>query len=563
MSMKLEEFARESRATHKGDKSGVPIVGLEHLIPQEIKFSGYDVDTENTFTKTFKKGQILFGRRRAYLKKAAIADFDGICSGDITVIEAIPGKVDPLLLPFIIQNDKFFDYAVSRSAGGLSPRVKWEHLKDYEFDLPPIEEQRILADKLWAAYRLKESYKKLLTATQEMVKSQFIEMFGTVENNTHNFPIMTIGEFANCFAGATPSTSHPEYWENGRIRWMSSGEVHKGHVEDTDSRITELGYKSASTRMVPIHSIVIAIAGQGKTRGTVAITEVDLCTNQSLCAIVPDERVNYSYLYHNLQGRYLELRGLSGDVNGRGGLNLKIIQKIPVILPPIEKQQQFASIAQQADKSKFGDFKSQFIEMFGNPLSSKQKNELKRLGQCCIINPRRPNIALCDTDKVSFIPMPAVSEDGYLVDMADEEYGKVKKGFTYFENNDVLFAKITPCMENGKGAIAYGLTNGIGVGSTEFHVLRPINGISSPYWLLTLTRMPIFRERAAKNMSGTGGQKRVSASYLNHFMVGLPAIEEQRRFEAIYRQADKSKSVIQKALVYLNDIQSDELRKIA
>ena len=184
---------------------------------------------------------------------------------------------------------------------------------------------------------------------------------------------------------------------------------------------------------------------------------------------------------------------------------------------------------------------SQFIEMFGNPLSSKQKNELKRLGQCCIINPRRPNIALCDTDKVSFIPMPAVSEDGYLVDMTDEEYGKVKKGFTYFENNDVLFAKITPCMENGKGAIAYGLTNGIGVGSTEFHVLRPINGISSPYWLLALTRMPIFRERAAKNMSGTGGQKRVSASYLDHFMVGLPAIEEQRRFEAIYRQADKSK----------------------
>ena len=185
--------------------------------------------------------------------------------------------------------------------------------------------------------------------------------------------------------------------------------------------------------------------------------------------------------------------------------------------------------------------KSQFIEMFGNPLSLNQKNELKRLGECCILNPRRPNIALCDTDKVSFIPMPAVSEDGYLVDMTDEEYGKVKKGFTYFENNDVLFAKITPCMENGKGAIVHGLTNGIGMGSTEFHVLRPINGISSPYWLLALTRMPIFRERAAKNMSGTGGQKRVSASYLDHFMVGLPAIEEQRRFEAIYRQADKSK----------------------
>lgn len=239
------------------------------------------------------------------------------------------------------------------------------------------------------------------------------------------------------------------------------------------------------------------------------------------------------------------------------------IKKMKVPVPSMDEQILFVEVLTQADKSKFGDFKSQFIEMFGNPLSLNQKNELKRLGECCILNPRRPNIALCDTDKVSFIPMPAVSEDGYLVDMTDEEYGKVKKGFTYFENNDVLFAKITPCTENGKGAIVHGLTNGIGMGSTEFHVLRPINGISSPYWLLALTRMPIFRERAAKNMSGTGGQKRVSASYLDHFMVGLPAMEEQRRFEAIYRQADKSKSVIQKALVYLNDIQSDELGKIA
>lgn len=183
------------------------------------------------------------------------------------------------------------------------------------------------------------------------------------------------------------------------------------------------------------------------------------------------------------------------------------IKKMKVPVPSMDEQILFVEVLKQADKSKFGDFKSQFIEMFGNPLSLNQKNELKRLGECCILNPRRPNIALCDTDKVSFIPMPAVSEDGYLVDMTDEEYGKVKKGFTYFENNDVLFAKITPCMENGKGAIVHGLTNGIGMGSTEFHVLRPINGISSPYWLLALTRMPIFRERAAKICLEQAGRK--------------------------------------------------------
>jgi len=139
--------------------------------------------------------------------------------------------------------------------------------------------------------------------------------------------------------------------------------------------------------------------------------------------------------------------------------------------------------------------------------------------------------------------MPSVSENGYLQDVVDEEYGKVKKGFTYFENNDVLFAKITPCMENGKGAIAEGLINNIGMGSTEFHVLRPIEGVSSPYWLLALTRLPIFRERASKNMTGTGGQKRVPANYLENFMVGHPSIEEQNRFENIYKQADKSKYI--------------------
>ena len=141
--------------------------------------------------------------------------------------------------------------------------------------------------------------------------------------------------------------------------------------------------------------------------------------------------------------------------------------------------------------------------------------------------------------------MPSVSENGCFQDVTDEEYGKVKKGFTYFENGDVLFAKITPCMENGKGAIAEGLTNNIGMGSTEFHVLRPIEEISSPYWLLALTRLPIFRVRASKNMTGTGGQKRVPTNYLENFMVGLPPIEEQNRYENIYKQADKSGSVLQ------------------
>ena len=184
---------------------------------------------------------------------------------------------------------------------------------------------------------------------------------------------------------------------------------------------------------------------------------------------------------------------------------------------------------------------SRFIEMFGNPLSQEQIFPLVKLGDCVEINPRRDSVALDDSDLVSFVPMPSVSEEGFLQDVADVEYGTVKKGFTCFKNGDVLFAKITPCMENGKGAIAEGLTNDLGMGSTEFHVLRPIEGLSTRYWVFALTRLPIFREQAAKNMTGTGGQKRVPAPYLSGFQIGLPPVTLQNEFAELYKQADKSK----------------------
>jgi len=176
MRVRLGEVASESRETLRGSKRSLPVVGLEHIIPGELTLAAWDTDSENTFTKTFRKGQMLFGRRRAYLKKAAVAPFDGICSGDITVIEAAANKLLPELLPFVIQNDAFFDFAVEKSAGSLSPRAKWEHLQNFGFDLPPLEEQRRLADLLWAANATREAYNKLMSLTEQIVKSQFVGM---------------------------------------------------------------------------------------------------------------------------------------------------------------------------------------------------------------------------------------------------------------------------------------------------------------------------------------------------------------------------------------------------
>ena len=190
----LGDVAVEHKETCKGSKDGYPIVGLEHLIPEEITLTAWNEGSENTFSKMFRKGNVLFGRRRAYLKKAAVAPFDGICSGDITVIEAKSDRILPELLPFIIQNDDLFEFAVGKSAGSLSPRVKWEHLKNYEFELPDMEKQKELAELLWAMDNTKKSYQKLIVATDELVKSQFIEMFGDPVKNPFGWPTMTLDQ---------------------------------------------------------------------------------------------------------------------------------------------------------------------------------------------------------------------------------------------------------------------------------------------------------------------------------------------------------------------------------
>lgn len=183
--------------------------------------------------------------------------------------------------------------------------------------------------------------------------------------------------------------------------------------------------------------------------------------------------------------------------------------------------------------------------MFGELGKDDKGWGLTTLGQCCELNPKRPR-NIDDELMVSFVPMPAVSEDG-KIDISDTRpYKEVRKGFTYFAENDVIFAKITPCMENGKGAVARNLEGGIASGSTEFHVLRPIAGKSNPYWLYIITMFESFRVGARKVMTGTGGQLRVPIGYLKDYPISLPPIGLQNTFEDFVHQSDKSKSYVKK-----------------
>ncbi len=285
------------------------------------------------FHRKFVKGQVLYGSRRTYLRKVAFAEFDGICANTTLVLEPTDGSLLPELLPFIMQSESFTEFSVKNSKGSVNPYINWSDLARYQFPLPPLDEQRRIAEILWAA---DEVITKNLVTLQRL-----ISLKGSVE-------------------------------EESFFRCRDSGQ--------------------------------------------------------------------------------------------------------PTLL-------------------------SEIAEV--NP-SSKSKCK--------------------DEELVSFITMADVSEDGEIINRQSKMYGEVKKGYTFFQDGDILFAKITPCMENGKGELALNLINGIGFGSTEFHVLRPMDSRDTAFiYFLTMNKK--FRQQARRFMRGTAGQLRVPKDFLDEYVIDcLPKV---------------------------------------
>lgn len=161
----------------------VHVVGLEHIDSGDIHLRhSASIEEGTTFTKKFSKGDVLFGRRRAYLKKAANANFEGICSGDITVMRVKEELLIPELLPFIVKNEKFFDHAITHSAGGLSPRVKFKDLANYEFLLPPKEQHAEIAELLWSVDKVIQEDLKVLKTFENLLYAKTKSFFQDSQN---------------------------------------------------------------------------------------------------------------------------------------------------------------------------------------------------------------------------------------------------------------------------------------------------------------------------------------------------------------------------------------------
>ena len=341
----LENVAQERRENIKTSKDNFPVVGLEHIIPMQIQLTDWSTDKDNTFTKVFKKGDILFGRRRAYLKKAALAPFDGICSGDITVISPIAEKIEPTLLPFIIQNDDFFDVAVEKSAGSLSPRVKWEHLKTYSFELPFMEKQRELAQILWAAEETKQSYKSLLQKTDDLVKAKFEEMF-------ENCDKCKLSDLAEISVGQ--SSPYDDEFSKVGIPFIKAGNLESLKLNKyTEYDCNLVSEDIITKKKLKLHkkgTVLVAKSGMSCLSGHVYTLKVPSFVVSHLACIEYKKNISFPEFIKI----FFDVVGVKELIKDPSYPSIQLQQFAEMKIPKASynQQKEFAEFAKQAEKSK-------------------------------------------------------------------------------------------------------------------------------------------------------------------------------------------------------------------
>jgi len=233
--VKFGEIARNISERVNPSETNLDVyVGLEHLDPQSLRISRRGVPSDVKGQKLrVRPGQIIFGKRRAYQKKLAVADFDGICSAHAMVLEAVPGKIIPELLPFFMQSDMFMDRAVAISEGSLSPTIKWKTLAIQEFPLPPIERQKEILEVLEKVEESELKIDNILNSAFKLMNSSMRYLF----NPQKDWRTTKLHEVGDIVTGKTPPKKDSSNW-NGTYLWATAEDFNGKYINDTKLKLT-------------------------------------------------------------------------------------------------------------------------------------------------------------------------------------------------------------------------------------------------------------------------------------------------------------------------------------
>ena len=330
-------------------------LGLEHLDSGSLKVTRYGSEVAPIGEKLImRKGDVLFGKRRAYQKKVAIAPFDGIFSAHGMVLRPKEDVIDKDFFPLFISSDYFLDAAIKISVGSLSPTINWRDLKELEFELPDLDTQRRLAAVLWAMNETMDSYKELIAATDELVKSQFMEQFKELielpEACSKIEDVCTVFADGDWIESKDQSDEGIRLIQTGNVgnaQYLDKGERARFITEDTFERLNCTEVKAndilISRLPDPVGRACIIPEGLGK-----CITAVDCTIVRLRSRVIPEYFIAYT-----LSPFYMMQVASRETGSTRKRISRKNLGKLIIPVPAIEAQERFAAMVRQSDKSKF------------------------------------------------------------------------------------------------------------------------------------------------------------------------------------------------------------------
>ena len=320
---------------------------------------------EKTGLSYLPKGTVILSSR-APIGKTAIAGCEMCCNQGLKNLICSDAVYNEYLYFFLKSKT---DYLNSLGRGATFKEISKSIVEKIEIPLPNIEKQHQIVKELKATRNLIAHRKQQLTKLDELIKARFVEMFGGI-NDSKLYPYSTIDSFTTVTSGGTPDRSISEYWIDGSIRWVKTTELQNRLISDTEEHITQAGLDNSSAKIIPADSILIAMYGQGKTRGMTAYLSSECATNQACACILPSKVVNQKFLWHYMILSYNKLRDMAKGGN-QLNLNIGLIKQFPVLIPPLSLQNQFADFVAEVDKSKL------FAELFAQSTCILAENRSK------------------------------------------------------------------------------------------------------------------------------------------------------------------------------------------
>lgn len=323
-------------------------VAGEHVDEGELRVRRWGMTDDElvppTFNRRFKAGDVLFHSRN--LRKLACPDFNGITGEKLFVLRSRDERVLLQgLLPFLLQTGAFSEYTERMWAGSTNKFLNKAPLVRYEFALPPLKEQQRIASLLHAQRDVMDSYAALVDAASTTRRALGKQFFISAPEGRQS----TVGAFAAVRNGTTPRRNVDDYW-GGTIPWLPTGKVNERRITAADEFITEKALEECSLGgILPVGSCLVAMIGEGVTRGKVARLELPACINQNFAAVVPGEDIDSWYLFYYLESHYESLRRWSQGTNQQA-LNCSLVRAFPIFVPTLARQREIANLLREVDE---------------------------------------------------------------------------------------------------------------------------------------------------------------------------------------------------------------------